>query len=58
MVIYIQGAGDSVVGIATRYALSGPGIAYRSDEILLTPPSLSPRVRGLSPGGKVVWAWL
>jgi hypothetical protein len=63
--LYIEEAGDSLVGIAIRYALSFPGIAYRSDEILLTTipnslpgPALGPRVRGLFPGGKVVRACL
>ena len=45
MFIYmVWRGGDSLVGIATLYALSGPGIAYRSEEILLTaPPSPDPR---------------
>ena len=55
----------SLVGITTRYALSGPGdrLPFGRDftyHTLPPPrgPALCPRVCGLFLGGKVVWAWL
>jgi hypothetical protein len=56
---------DSVVGIATRYGLDGPGIESRWGRDFSQPsrPALGPTlppiqwVPGLFPGGKAVGAW-
>jgi hypothetical protein len=56
---------DSVVGIATRYGLDGPGIESRWGRDFPQPskPALGPRqppvqwVPGLFPGGKAAGAW-
>jgi hypothetical protein len=56
---------DSVVGIATRYGLDGPGIEFRWGRDFPHPsrPALGPMqppiqwVPGLFPGGKTAGAW-
>jgi hypothetical protein len=56
---------DSVVGIATRYGLDGPGIEsrWRRDFTQSSRPALGPTqppvqwVAGLFPGGKAAGAW-
>jgi hypothetical protein len=56
---------DSVVGIATRYGLDGPGIESRWGRDFPHPsgPALRPTqspiqwVSGLFPGGKAAGAW-
>jgi hypothetical protein len=56
---------DSVVGLATRYGLDGPGIEFRWGRDFPQPfrPALGPTqppiqwVPGLFPGGKVAGAW-
>jgi hypothetical protein len=57
--VYCQWSRDSVVGIATRYGLEGPGIEFRWVEIFRTypdrlwgPPSLLYNVYRVFPGGK------
>jgi hypothetical protein len=58
-------AGDSSVGIATRYGLDGPGIEsrWRRDIPHLSRPALGPTqppiqwVPGLFPGSKAAGAW-
>jgi hypothetical protein len=56
---YLKGSRDSIVGIATRYRLEGPGIESRWDEIFRTysdrlrgPPSLLYDGSRVFPGGK------
>ena len=63
---YKVNTGDrvSVVGIATRYGLDGPGIKSRWGEIFCTrsdrpwgPPSLLYNGYHVFPGGKATGAW-
>jgi hypothetical protein len=66
LIIFITGVGrDSVVGIATRYGLDGPGIESRWGRDFSQPsrPALGPTqppiqwVLGLFPGGEAAGEW-